>query len=170
MPGMIDTVLNLGLNDKSIIGLIKKTGNERFAWDAYRRFIQMFGNVVLGIEKEHFEHIVSHKKQERNIKLDIEFTVDDLKDIVSKHKAKVKELTGKDFPQEPYSQLEMSRDAVFKSWNNPRAVTYRRLYSIPDNLGTSVNVQTMVFGNLGNTSATGVGFTRNPATGENEFY
>ncbi|HBO84379.1 MAG: pyruvate, phosphate dikinase [Deltaproteobacteria bacterium GWC2_42_11] len=170
MPGMMDTVLNLGLNDKSIIGLIKKTGNERFAWDAYRRFIQMFGNVVLGIEKEHFEHIVSHKKQERNIKLDIEFTVDDLKDIVSKHKAKVKELTGKDFPQEPYSQLEMSRDAVFKSWNNPRAVTYRRLYSIPDNLGTAVNVQTMVFGNLGNTSATGVGFTRNPATGENEFY
>ena len=170
MPGMMDTVLNLGLNDKSMIGLIKKTGNERFAWDAYRRFIQMFGNVVLGIEKEHFEHIVSHKKEERNIKLDIEFTVDDLKDIVSKHKAKVKELTGKDFPQEPYTQLEMSRDAVFKSWNNPRAITYRRFYSIPDNLGTAVNVQTMVFGNMGNTSATGVGFTRNPATGEKEFY
>ncbi len=170
MPGMMDTVLNLGLNDKSMIGLIKKTGNERFAWDAYRRFIQMFGNVVLGIEKEHFEHIVSHKKEERNIKLDIEFTVDDLKDIVSKHKAKVKQLTGKDFPQEPYTQLEMSRDAVFKSWNNPRAITYRRFYSIPDNLGTAVNVQTMVFGNMGNTSATGVGFTRNPATGEKEFY
>lgn len=170
MPGMMDTVLNLGLNDETVKGLINMTGNERFAWDAYRRFIQMFGNVVLGIEKEEFEHIISEVKKKKKIKLDIELKAEDLKGIVDKFKAKVKQKTKKDFPQDPFEQLKMARDAVFNSWNNPRAITYRKLNDIPNNLGTAVNVQAMVFGNMGDTSATGVGFTRNPSTGEKEFY
>jgi len=170
MPGMMDTVLNLGLNDETIKGLIAKSGNERFAWDAYRRFIQMFGNVVLNIDKEQFEHVIETKKEERRIKLDVDLNVEDLKDLVRQFKNRVKAITKKEFPSDPLVQLKMSEEAVFGSWNNPRAITYRRLNEIPDNLGTAVNVQAMVFGNMGDTSATGVGFTRNPATGGKEFY
>src|SRR3972149_321722 len=170
MPGMMDTILNLGLNDQSVKGLAKKSKNERFAYDCYRRFISMFGAVVLGIEKSEFELIVSKKKEQRQIKQDSSLTVDDLKDIVQKFKALIKKKSGEDFPSDPYGQLFLARDAVFKSWNNPRAIEYRRLYNIPSHLGTAVTVQTMVFGNLGETSATGVGFPRNPSTGENVFY
>src|SRR5512136_1393935 len=170
MPGMMDTVLNLGLNDKTINGLIRLSGNERFAWDAYRRFIQMFGNVVMGIEKDAFEHIIHEAKKKRKLKLDIELTAEDLKVLVTRFKAVVKKHTKRDFPQDPWEQLLMARDAVFGSWNNPRAITYRRLNDIPGNLGTAVNVQAMVFGNMGDTSATGVGFTRDPSTGAKEFY
>lgn len=170
MPGMMDTVLNLGLNDNSIIGLAKKTGNEKFAYDAYRRFIYMFGNVVLGLEKSDFEAIITAKKVERNAKLDMDLSVEDFKELISEYRALVKEKTGKEFPQDPKDQLKEARDAVFKSWNNPRAVVYRRMNKIPDDLGTAVNVQTMVFGNMGLDSATGVGFTRNPASGEKIFY
>jgi len=170
MPGMMDTVLNLGLNDDTIKGLIAKSGNERFAWDAYRRFIQMFGNVVMNVDKAHFEEIIDETKEARRIKLDVELNVADLKDMVRKFKKKVKDVTGKVFPDEPNAQLRMAEEAVFNSWNNPRAITYRRLNDIPGNLGTAVNVQAMVFGNMGDTSATGVGFTRNPATGKKEFY
>jgi pyruvate,orthophosphate dikinase len=170
MPGMMDTVLNLGLNDNTINGLIAKSGNERFAWDAYRRFIQMFGNVVMGIEKDEFEHILQAKKDARKIKLDVDLNVEDLKEIAASFKKKVKGITGQEFPQDAHKQLRMAEDAVFNSWNNPRAITYRRLNDIPANLGTAVNVQAMVFGNMGETSATGVGFTRNPSTGVKEFY
>jgi len=170
MPGMMDTVLNLGLNDRTIQGLIRRTGNERFAWDAYRRFIQMFGNVVMGIEKDVFEHIIHEMKKKKKVKLDIELMAEDLKGIVEKFKAKVVQVAKREFPQDPWEQLIMARDAVFDSWNNPRAITYRRLNDIPGNLGTAVNVQAMVFGNMGDTSATGVGFTRNPSTGTKEFY
>ena len=170
MPGMMDTVLNLGLNDQTIQGLIRMSGNERFAWDAYRRFIQMFGNVVMGIEKDVFEHIIHEVKKKRKVHLDIDLTAEDLKGLVDKFKAKVKQVMKRDFPQEPWEQLVMARDAVFGSWNNPRAITYRRLNDIPGTLGTAVNVQAMVFGNMGDTSATGVGFTRNPSTGAKEFY
>ena len=170
MPGMMDTVLNLGLNDDTIKGLIAKSGNERFSWDAYRRFIQMFGNVVMGIEKDEFEHILQARKDARRIKLDVDLSAEDFKEIVASFKKKVKAITGKDFPQNAHVQLRMAEEAVFGSWNNPRAITYRRLNDIPANLGTAVNVQAMVFGNMGDTSATGVGFTRNPATGVKEFY
>ncbi len=170
MPGMMDTVLNLGLNDKTVLGLAKKTNNPRFAYDAYRRFIQMFGNVVLGIEKGEFEDILSHKKQKLGIKLDTGLAEEDLKEVIKGYKNLIKDKTGRDFPQEVLEQLTLARDAVFKSWDNPRAVTYRKLNKIPDDLGTAVNIQTMVFGNMGDDSATGVGFTRNPATGEDEFY
>jgi pyruvate,orthophosphate dikinase len=170
MPGMMDTVLNLGLNDKTIQGLIRMSGNERFSWDAYRRFIQMFGNVVMGIEKEVFEHLIHDLKKKKKLKLDIELTAEDLKGLVDKFKSKVKQVAKRDFPQDPWEQLTMARDAVFGSWNNPRAITYRKLNDIPGNLGTAVNVQAMVFGNMGETSATGVGFTRNPSTGAKEFY
>ncbi len=170
MPGMMDTVLNLGLNDHTIHGLIRMSANERFAWDAYRRFIQMFGNVVMGIEKEVFEHIIHEIKKKKKVHLDIELTAEDLKGLVEKFKVKVKQLVKREFPQDPWEQLIMARDAVFGSWNNPRAITYRRLNDIPGNLGTAVNVQAMVFGNMGDTSATGVGFTRNPSTGFKEFY
>jgi len=170
MPGMMDTVLNLGLNDKTIQGLIRMSGNERFAWDAYRRFIQMFGNVVMGIEKDAFEHILHEVKKKRKLKLDIEMTAEDLKGLVAKFKSKVKQIAKRDFPQDVWEQLLMSRDAVFNSWNNPRAITYRKLNDIPGNLGTAVNVQAMVYGNMGDTSATGVGFTRDPSTGAKVFY
>ena len=170
MPGMMDTILNLGLNDETVKALIDATDNERFAYDCYRRFIQMFGNVVMGIEKKDFEDVLEKKKKDKNAKLDTQLSGEDLKDLVDSFKAVVKSKTGQSFPDDPKKQLIMSRDAVFKSWNNPRAKTYRRLNDIPDNLGTAVNVQAMIFGNMGDDSATGVGFTRNPATGEKAFY
>ncbi|UCC78847.1 MAG: pyruvate, phosphate dikinase [Candidatus Zixiibacteriota bacterium] len=170
MPGMMDTVLNLGLNDETLQGLIKKTDNERFAYDSYRRFVQMFGNVVLGIDKSEFEEILEKRKKKQRIAMDTELTVDDLKYIIKKFKALILEKTGEEFPQDPLNQLVAARDAVFKSWNNPRAITYRHLNDIPSGLGTAVNIQTMVFGNMGDNSATGVGFTRNPSTGGKEFY
>ncbi len=170
MPGMMDTILNLGLNDDTVAGLAAKTKNERFALDNYRRFIQMFGNVVLGIDKDLFEDVITKKKKDRKIKQDSSLQVVDLKDIVKKYKAIVQKKTGESFPEDPMIQLQMARDAVFRSWNNPRAITYRRLHDIPSEIGTAVNVQAMVFGNMGNTSATGVGFTRDPGTGANEFY
>ena len=170
MPGMMDTILNLGLNDETVEGMVIKTKNERFAYDSYRRFIQMFGNVVLEIDKSEFEHLLEKKKEEKGFSLDTELAAADLKDLVKKFMDIVKEKTGMDFPQEPIKQLQMSRDAVFRSWMNPRAITYRKLNDIPGHLGTAVNVQTMVFGNMGDDSATGVGFTRNPSTGAKEFY
>jgi len=170
MPGMMDTVLNLGLNDKTAGGLIKKTGNERFVYDSYRRFVQMFGNVVLGIDKEQFERILQRKKDAKRIKQDTSLLVEDLKELVKEFKVKTKQKTRETFPADPYEQLRMTIEAVFKSWNNPRAIAYRRLHKIPGDLGTAVNVQAMVFGNMGEDCATGVGFTRNPSTGENEFY
>lgn len=170
MPGMMDTILNLGLNDEIVLGLAEKTKNLRFAYDSYRRFIQMFGNVVLGIAKEEFEDILSLAKESINVKYDKDLAEDDLKKIISQYKKLIKEETKKDFPQNVWQQLIMARDAVFQSWGNARAQTYRRLNKIPDNLGTAVNVQAMVFGNMGDDSATGVGFTRNPASGENKFY
>jgi pyruvate,orthophosphate dikinase len=170
MPGMMDTVLNLGLNDQTAEGLAKKTQNERFVYDSYRRFVQMFGNVVLGIDKSEFEGIIQKTKEAKHIKHDASLLVEDLKELVRKFKAKIKVKTGEEFPTDPFVQLRMTIEAVFKSWNNPRAITYRRLNKIPSDLGTAVNVQAMVFGNMGETSATGVGFTRNPSTGENEFY
>ncbi len=170
MPGMMDTVLNLGLNDTTLQGLIKRTNDERFAYDSYRRFIQMFGNVVLGIEHDKFENLLEETKKELGVKLDTEITVEGLKKLVEKYKNLVKQETGKDFPQDPKVQLEMAIEAVFKSWNNKRAITYRRINKIPDDLGTAVNIQEMVFGNMGEDSGTGVGFTRNPSTGEKEYY
>jgi len=170
MPGMMDTVLNLGLNDQTVIGLGKKTNNYRFAYDAYRRLIQMFGDVVLNLEKKDFETILEKKKQKRKIKFDTELSVNDLKDIIDKYKKLIKKKTKKSFPQDPWKQLTMAIDAVFKSWNTPRAKKYRELNNISDNLGTAINFQAMVFGNLGKTSATGVGFTRDPSTGENRLY
>jgi pyruvate,orthophosphate dikinase len=170
MPGMMDTVLNLGLNDRTAEGLAKKTQNERFVFDSYRRFVQMFGNVVLGIDKAEFEEILQRKKDAKHIKHDASLLVEDLKELVRKFKAKIRDKTREEFPTDPHKQLQMAIDAVFRSWNNPRAITYRRLHSIPGELGTAVNVQAMVFGNLGETSATGVGFTRNPSNGENKFY
>lgn len=170
MPGMMDTILNLGLNDEAVKGMAKKSENERFAYDAYRRFLQMFGNVVLEIDKEKFETVLTAKKESLGKKLDTELTADDWKNLIVEYKKLIKEESGKEFPQDALTQLEMARDAVFKSWNNPRAITYRKLNKISDDLGTAVNVQAMVFGNMGNDCATGVGFTRNPATGEKIFY
>src|SRR2546425_4819937 len=170
MPGMMDTILNLGLNDQTVIGLEKKSGNPRFAQDCYRRFIQMFGNVVLDIEKHDFDAIFEGRKKKVKAKFDTDLTADDLKAVIVDYKKLVKKKSGKPFPQEAREQLKMARDAVFRSWHNARAIYYRKMNGIPDSLGTAVNVQAMVFGNLGETSATGVGFTRNPSTGENKFY
>jgi pyruvate,orthophosphate dikinase len=170
MPGMMDTILNLGLNDQSVEGLKAKTNNGRFAKDSYRRFIQMFGNVVLEIDKDKFEHELSAVKAKNKVKVDIDLTEKALDDVIARYKQVVKKETGKDFPQDPREQLKGARDAVFQSWMNPRAVTYRKLNDIPANLGTAVNVQSMVFGNKGESSATGVGFTRNPSSGAKEFY
>jgi len=170
MPGMMDTVLNLGLNDLTIQGVIDNTKNERFAYDSYRRFLQMFGNVVLGIEHDKFEHILEAVKNELKAKLDTEIDCDGLKKLVEEYKKLIKKETGKDFPQNPELQLKTAIDAVFNSWNTKRAVTYRRINKIPDDLGTAVNVQEMVFGNMGEDSGTGVGFTRNPSTGVKEYY
>ena len=170
MPGMMDTVLNLGLNDITIQGVIDKTKNERFAYDSYRRFLQMFGNVVLGIEHDKFERVLEAIKTELKVKLDTEINCDGLKKLVEEYKELIKKETGKDFPQDPELQLKTAIDAVFNSWNTKRAITYRRINKIPDDLGTAVNVQEMVFGNMGEDSGTGVGFTRNPSTGEKEYY
>ncbi len=175
MPGMMDTVLNLGMNDEAVKGLINKTGNERFAWDSYRRFIQMYGDVVLGLkpaskeDSDPFEEIIENMKEARGVENDNELTVDDLKELVLKFKKAVKDNLGKDFPTDPWEQLWGSVYAVFDSWNNERAKYYRLLNKIPEEWGTAVNVQAMVFGNMGNTSGTGVAFTRDAATGENIF-
>src|SRR5580765_1441347 len=170
MPGMMDTILNLGLNDDAVEGLKHRTKNGRFSFDSYRRFIQMFGNVVLEIPKDVFEHEFDAVKKQRNVKLDTELDENALREVVERYKGVVAKRTGRAFPQEPHTQLTMARDAVFRSWMNPRAQEYRRIYDIPDHIGTAVNVQMMVFGNTGERSATGVGFTRNPATGKKEFY
>jgi len=170
MPGMMDTVLNLGINPEVVQGLIIKTENERFAWDAYRRFMQMFGNVVMGVEHHLFEHVLEEIKSQRGVKHDTDLTANDLKEVVKDYQEVYRKVTGEDFPVDPYDQLKKSINAVFQSWNNPRAVRYRQLNEIFGLLGTGVNVQSMVFGNMGNTSGTGVCFTRNPSTGENKFY
>jgi pyruvate,orthophosphate dikinase len=170
MPGMMDTILNLGMNDTVVEVIATKSGNLRFAYDSYRRFIQMFGNVVMEIPKDKFEHVFDGQKKKKKIKLDTDLTAEDLKTVIADYKKVVRKEAGKDFPQDPQVQLNMSIEAVFRSWYNPRAATYRRLNKISDDLGTAVNVQTMVFGNMGDTSGTGVGFTRNPATGAKEFY
>ena len=170
MPGMMDTILNLGLNDKSVEALAKRSNNPRFAADSYRRLIQMFGNVVLDIEKAAFDEVFDAKKKQRKTKLDTDLTAKDLQEVIVEYKKVVKKHAKRDFPQDPREQLVMARDAVFRSWQNDRAKTYRRINNIDDMLGTAVNVQAMVFGNLGDTSGTGVGFTRNPAIGTKEFY
>ncbi|NLE23526.1 MAG: pyruvate, phosphate dikinase [Actinobacteria bacterium] len=176
MPGMMDTILNLGLNDTTVQGVIESTGNPRFAWDCYRRFVSMYGDVVLGCKPESddegdvFEERLEAMKKAKGVKFDTELTADDLKELTAEFKAAVKERTGKDFPDDPRDQLWGAVSAVFGSWDNDRAVAYRRMYGIPDSWGTAVNVQTMVYGNTGEESGTGVGFTRNPATGEKEFY
>jgi len=175
MPGMMDTVLNLGLNEKTLEGLAKKTGNDRFVWDSYRRFVQMYGDVVMGMkpaskeEEDPFDVIMEHLKEEKSAKNDQDLTTDDLKELVKRFKKAVKDQTGKDFPEDPWEQLWGSVLAVFESWNNPRANYYRKMHDIPAEWGTAVNVQAMVFGNMGDTSATGVAFTRDAATGENLF-
>jgi len=170
MPGMMDTILNLGLNDETVKAIDAKSNNSRFAYDCYRRFLQMYGNVVLDIGKGEFEEIFEGQKKKAKAKLDTELTAGDLERVIEGYKKLVQKKTGKPFPQEAMAQLAGARDAVFRSWFNDRAIHYRRMNQIPDDLGTAVNVQAMVFGNLGETSATGVGFTRNPATGEKAFY
>ena len=170
MPGMMDTILNLGMNDQIAEAFAQKSGNPRWADDSYRRFIQMFGNVVLEIDKAEFERVFDGQKKKRRTKLDTDLTPDNLQQVIAGYKKVVKKETGKDFPQDPRTQLAMAIEAVFRSWYNPRAATYRRMNRIADDLGTAVNVQAMVFGNMGETSGTGVGFTRNPATGAKEFY
>jgi pyruvate,orthophosphate dikinase len=175
MPGMMDTVLNLGMNDVTVESLSRKSGNPRFAWDSYRRFIQMYGDVVMGMKpnskEEHdpFEEIIDELKQEKGVELDTDLTAEDLQEMVSRFKAAIRKTTGQDFPTNPWDQLWGSIAAVFKSWNNPRATYYRRIEQIPDDWGTAVNVQAMVFGNMGQSSATGVAFTRDAATGEDVF-
>ncbi|MGH9487742.1 MAG: pyruvate, phosphate dikinase [Terriglobales bacterium] len=170
MPGMMDTILNLGLNDRTVEGLARRSNRSRFAYDSYRRLIQMFGNVVQEIAKSEFDAVFDGQKKRRKVKLDTELNAEDLKAVIGGYKALIQKHTGKAFPQEAVEQLTMARDAVFRSWFNERARHYRRMNNISDDLGTAVNVQAMVFGNLGESSGTGVGFTRNPATGEKEFY
>jgi pyruvate,orthophosphate dikinase len=170
MPGMMDTILNLGLNDQSVEALAERSNNPRFAYDSYRRLIQMFGNVVLEIEKEEFEKVFDAKKKQKKAKLDTDLDAKALAEVIAEYKKVVKKHTKRDFPQDSHDQLVMARDAVFRSWQNDRAKHYRRINNISDDLGTAVNVQAMVFGNLGDTSGTGVGFTRNPAIGNKEFY
>ena len=170
MPGMMDTILNLGINDEVVKALIKKTGNKRFAYDTYRRFIQMFGDVVMGAEHHDFEEEIHKIKSRKGVHLDTELDADDLKDLVTNYKALVKRVTGKSFPEDPKLQLYMAIEAVFGSWNNNRAIAYRKLNDIKGLKGTAVNIQAMVFGNMGDTSGTGVCFSRNPSTGENKFY
>src|ERR1700737_2986526 len=176
MPGMMDTILNLGMNDEVVEIVAEKSGNSRFAWDSYRRFLQMYGDVVMGVQKreeehhEPFEEVIDSVKEEAGVEKDTELTADHLKTLVARFKQLIKERTGKNFPQDPRQQLWGAIGAVFGSWNNDRAIVYRRKYGIPHEWGTAVNVQTMVFGNRGDTSATGVAFTRDPATGEKVFY
>ncbi|MFH0903132.1 MAG: PEP/pyruvate-binding domain-containing protein, partial [Pseudomonadota bacterium] len=176
MPGMMDTVLNLGLNDQTVKGLIERTKDARFAYDAYRRFVGMYGDVVMGLkpesEKEHdpFEIIIEQKKKERGVERDLDLTADDLKDLVARFKDEIRRRKGVPFPEDPWQQLWGAISAVFGSWENPRARTYRKLYGYPADWGTAVNVQAMVFGNMGEDCATGVAFTRDPATGEKVFF
>ena len=170
MPGMMDTVLNLGLNDASAAGMVKLTGDERFVYDSYRRLVEMFGEVVLNIPDEHFEEPLKQYKEKKGVKVDTELKAEDWKAITATFKKVVKEQKGFDFPQDPYKQLELATEAVFKSWNGKRAVDYRRATNIPDDLGTAVNIVTMVFGNMGSSSGTGVAFTRDPSTGERKMY
>ncbi|MDZ7342915.1 MAG: pyruvate, phosphate dikinase, partial [candidate division KSB1 bacterium] len=176
MPGMMDTVLNLGLNDETVQGLIAKTGNERFAYDCYRRFVAMYGDVVLGLKPQHqdeidpFEEILEKKKHATGVNDGHELSASALKELVAEFKAAIKTKTGHEFPEEPMAQLWGAIGAVFGSWMNERAIAYRKLYDIPEDWGTAVNVQAMVFGNMGNDCGTGVAFTRDPATGENIFY
>ncbi|WKY43393.1 pyruvate, phosphate dikinase [Eubacteriaceae bacterium ES2] len=170
MPGMMDTVLNLGLNDDTVVGIAENTGNKRFAYDSYRRFIQMFGDVVQEIDKNKFEDVLDRIKDENGYQDDTQLSADDLKNVVAEYKEIVKVETGKEFPQDPQDQLIMSVEAVFRSWNNNRAITYRNLNDIPHDIGTAVNVQSMVYGNMGDDSGTGVAFTRNPATGEKKLF
>lgn len=169
MPGMMDTILNLGLNDNTVKALAKATDNDRFAYDSYRRFIQMFSDVAMEVPKYKFENVLDKYKEENNFKFDTDLTCDHLKSIVEEYKAIYKKEVGEDFPQEPKKQLMLAVEAVFSSWNNPRAIVYRRLNDIPNDLGTAVNIQSMVFGNMGDTSGTGVAFTRDPGTGENKL-
>ncbi|MGH9393810.1 MAG: PEP/pyruvate-binding domain-containing protein, partial [Terriglobales bacterium] len=170
MPGMMDTILNLGLNDGTVEGLARRTSNPRFAYDSYRRLIQMFGAVVLEIPKPQFDQVFDGQKRKRKAKLDTELGAADLQQIIAAYKQVVKKHSGRPFPQDALEQLAMARDAVFRSWFNDRARHYRRMNNISDDLGTAVNVQAMVFGNMGNDCATGVCFTRDPSTGENVFY
>ena len=170
MPGMMNTILNLGLNDVTTAGLAAKSNNDRFAYDCYRRFIQMFGQVALDMDMEHFDHIFDAMKKKRKIKVDSDINAADLKLIIEDYKALVKKHTKKEFPQDAREQLSMSRDAVFRSWNNDKAVYYRKMEKIPDEIGTAATVQAMVFGNMGDDCGTGVGFTRDPGSGENVFY
>ena len=170
MPGMMDTVLNLGLNDTSVQGLAAQTGNERFAYDSYRRFVQMFGKIVLDVPGDAFEHALERLREERGVATDPELSAADLQGLVETFKGIVRERAGIDFPQDPIEQLGYAVEAVFKSWNGERARIYRRMEDIPDDLGTAVNVQTMAFGNKGDDSGTGVAFTRDPASGENRPY
>ncbi|MEI8356004.1 MAG: PEP/pyruvate-binding domain-containing protein, partial [Deltaproteobacteria bacterium] len=170
MPGMMDTILNLGLNDTTVQGIIAQSGDERFAYDAYRRFVQMYSNVVMGMDGAILEHLLESKKEETGIHLDTDLTAADWKVLVSVFKAKIRETLGQDFPDDPQEQLWGAIGAVFGSWMNPRAITYRKLNNIPSDWGTAVNIQAMVFGNMGVDCATGVAFTRDPSTGENYFY
>ncbi|MBO5458666.1 MAG: pyruvate, phosphate dikinase, partial [Lachnospira sp.] len=171
MPGMMDTILNLGLNDVAVEGFAKKTGNPRFAYDSYRRFIQMFSDVVMEVPKSYFEKIIDEVKEQKGVKYDTELTAEDLQELITRFKKVYKDaMNGQDFPQEPKVQLMEAVKAVFRSWDNPRAIVYRRMNDIPGDWGTAVNVQTMVFGNKGETSGTGVAFTRNPSTGEKGIY
>ena len=167
MPGMMDTILNLGMNDISVKGFAQKTNNPRFAYDSYRRFIQMFSDVVMEVPKSKFEKIIDEIKEQKGVKFDIDL---DVKKLIKRFKALYKETIGQDFPQDPDVQLMEAVKAVFRSWDNPRANVYRRMNDIPGDWGTAVNIQTMVFGNMGNTSGTGVAFTRNPATGAKGIY
>lgn len=170
MPGMMDTILNLGLNDESVKGLIKNTSNERFAYDAYRRLLNMFGGVVMGIEHKYFEEVLERIKETKGVEFDTQLDAKDMKKVVEEYKKIIKTKTKKEFPQDPKQQLRMAINAVFESWNNKRAIAYRQIHGITGLLGTAVNVQVMVFGNMGKNSGTGVAFTRNPSTGENKFY
>ncbi|HEX9024096.1 MAG TPA: PEP/pyruvate-binding domain-containing protein, partial [Geobacteraceae bacterium] len=170
MPGMMDTILNLGLNDTTVQGIIAQSGDERFAYDAYRRFVQMYSDVVMGMDKEILDHLLDQKKEERGVHLDTELTAADWKALVGVFKAKIKEVLGQEFPEDPEQQMWGAIGAVFGSWMNQRAITYRKLNNIPADWGTAVNVQSMVFGNMGDDCATGVAFTRDPSTGENYFY
>jgi pyruvate,orthophosphate dikinase len=170
MPGMMDTVLNLGLNDVTVEALAKTSGDKRFAYDSYRRFITMYSDVVLEVGHDHFEEILEEYKERNGHSLDTDLSAEDWAKLIERYKARVKEETGSDFPQDPHAQLWGAIGAVFGSWMNQRAITYRRLHAIPESWGTAVNVQAMVFGNMGDTSATGVAFTRNPSTGEKALY
>ena len=170
MPGMMDTVLNVGLNDETAEGMVKLTNNPRFVYDSYRRLIQMFGSVVMGVDSEHFEHVITEVKKNKGVKNDVDLNADDWKQVISRFKAIVKTHKGEEFPQDPYKQLEMATRAVFNSWFGKRAIDYRNATKISHDLGTAVSVVTMVFGNMGDDSATGVAFTRNPVDGTHILY